>query len=196
MIKQRPISPSLPTTATSAATSSNGSRFASLRRAVQGRPSCSTSARTVCVLLAALCLVFFVAEMKETPSSVHNSNAAQNSASTEPEADSAPSSVVVVKEQEHEEEPQEQEEEVENMPPAVFQGGLRRFESFEEFVIVRRKSEVRGAGLNRTKWQSRQEIVGKFLREIGKHGGDDLVEYNFSSSSGNQLKECTPPLLL
>ncbi|CAN0384585.1 unnamed protein product [Ectocarpus sp. 12 AP-2014] len=135
MIKQRPISPSLPTTATSAATSSNGSRFASLRRAVQGRPSCSASARTVCVLLAALCLVFFVAEMKEAPSSVHTSSAGQNSASSEPEPDSAPSAVVAVKEQEHEEEAQEQEEEdVENMPPAVFPGGLRRFESFEEFV--------------------------------------------------------------
>ncbi|CAB1108167.1 unnamed protein product [Ectocarpus sp. CCAP 1310/34] len=133
MIKQRPISPSLPTTATRAAISSNGSRFASLRRAVQGRPSCSASARTVCVLLAALCLVFFVAEMKDVPSSVHTSSAAQNSAGSEPEPDSAPSAVVVANELEHEEEPQAQEE-VENMPPAVFPGGLRRFESFEEFV--------------------------------------------------------------
>ncbi|CAM9654779.1 unnamed protein product, partial [Ectocarpus sp. 8 AP-2014] len=134
MIKQRPISPSLPTTATSAATSSNGSKLASLRRAVQGRPSYSASARTVCVLLAALCLVFFVAEMKEAPSSVHTSSAAQNSASSEPDPNSAPSAVVVAKDQEHEEEPQEQEEKVENIPPAAFPGGLRRFESFEEFV--------------------------------------------------------------
>ncbi|CAM9601256.1 unnamed protein product [Ectocarpus sp. 6 AP-2014] len=136
MIKQRPISPSLlPTTAASAATPSNGSRFASLRRAVQGRPSCSASARTVCVLLAALCLVLFVAEMKEAPSSIHTSSAAQNSASSEPDPDSAPgTAVVVVKDQEHEEEPQKQAEEVENMPPAAFLGGLRRFESFEEFV--------------------------------------------------------------
>lgn len=146
MIKQRPISPSLPTTATNAATSSNGSRFASLRRAVQGRPSSSASARTVCLLLAALCLVLFVAEMKEAPSSIHTSGAAQNSASSEPDPDSAPApstAVVVVKDQEHEEEPQEQAEEVENMPPAAFPGGLRRFESFEEFVVSPRRGCVR-----------------------------------------------------
>lgn len=134
MIKQRPISPPalLPTTGTSAATSSNGSRFASLRRIVQGRPSYSASARTVCVLLAALCFVFFLAEMKEAPSSVQSSSAAQNSAPSSASSEPAPPEA-------HGEE--QREEEVEIMPPAgLLPGGLRRFESFEEFVVSSRRS--------------------------------------------------------
>ncbi|CAM9090423.1 unnamed protein product [Scytosiphon promiscuus] len=119
MIK-RPISPSdeLPTTTPPLP----NSHFASLRRAVQGRSnSFPTSARAVCVLLAALCLVFFFAETSETKS-VQTTTAVSSSGpraeAVEPTKGDATAG--------------------EEALPPVPRGGLRRFESFKEYVEASR----------------------------------------------------------
>lgn len=106
------------------------SHFASLRRAVQARPnSFPSSARAVCVLLAALCLVFFFVETSETQKTVQTTTPTVSSSSPSRVASTGGAPA------ETEEQAKSDTAAAEETLSPVSRGGLRRFSSFKEYVV-------------------------------------------------------------
>ena len=130
---KRPVSPPSELPTSSMAPSSSGSRFASLRQAMNGRSN-SASARTICLLLGALCLVFFLAEMNEnnsvaTPASSNSSAgpaAGGNVATSDGSGGGGGEAELDVT---------NGDRHAAKVAPESLPGGLRRFGSFAEYVV-------------------------------------------------------------
>ena len=93
----------------------------------------AASARTVCLLLGALCLLFFLAEMNENNSVVTpaSSNSSAGSAATDASANDGgggggEAELEVTDGDGHA---------AAKVAPETFPGGLRRFRSFAEYVV-------------------------------------------------------------
>lgn len=114
--------------------SSSRSRFSSLRQAVNGR-SLSASARTSCLLLGVLCLVFFLAEMNESNSVVSPASSTSSAATPAGAGGGGGGGDSGAKVEVKNGDRQAEEKAATTAATESFPGGLRRFGSFEEYVV-------------------------------------------------------------
>lgn len=153
---KRPLSPSdLPTTSLGPSPS-RLSRLSSFKQQASRfhsrlSPPIARSARTVCLLLGALCLLFFLAEMSENSSIASTPTAATGAAA----AGNAAAGAAATAEGGTGGPEEEGQDDTSQPLGGGLPGGLRRFGNFEEYVVSERESRKRAC----CSWESKKRGV-------------------------------------